>query len=80
MITGFVQVPASLHPYTPPTHALLPILPWLQDIPALRYVCRINGLTHINLTKLDVLSDLPEILVGGSRLPGRGACWPCSAP
>ena len=29
----------------------------------MRYVCRINGLTHINLTKLDVLSDLPQILV-----------------
>ena len=25
--------------------------------------CRINGLTHINLTKLDVLSDLAEIKV-----------------
>ncbi|GAX81055.1 hypothetical protein CEUSTIGMA_g8490.t1 [Chlamydomonas eustigma] len=36
---------------------------WL-DIVALKYVCRINGLTHINLTKLDVLSDLEEIKVG----------------
>lgn len=35
---------------------------WM-DIPALRYVCRINGLTHVNLTKLDVLSKLPEIKV-----------------
>ncbi len=25
---------------------------------------RINGFTHLNLTKLDVLSDLPEIKVG----------------
>jgi adenylosuccinate synthase len=25
--------------------------------------CSINGLTHINLTKLDVLSELPEIKV-----------------
>lgn len=36
---------------------------WL-DIPALRYASRINGLTHLNLTKLDVLSDLEEIKVG----------------
>ena len=27
-------------------------------------VCRINGLTHINLTKLDVLSDLATIQLG----------------
>ena len=25
------------------------------------YCCRINGLTHLNLTKLDVLSELEEI-------------------
>lgn len=36
---------------------------WL-DIPALLYAARINGLTHLNLTKLDVLSDLEEIKVG----------------
>lgn len=36
---------------------------WL-DVPALRYAARINGLTHINLTKLDVLSDLETIKVG----------------
>lgn len=35
---------------------------WL-DIVALRYASRINGFTHINLTKLDVLSDLSEIKV-----------------
>ena len=35
----------------------------VQDIPALKYVTRINGLTHINLTKLDVLSDLPVLQV-----------------
>ncbi|KAL6751939.1 Adenylosuccinate synthetase [Haematococcus lacustris] len=35
---------------------------WM-DIPALRYVARINGLTHINLTKLDVLDKLAEIKV-----------------
>jgi adenylosuccinate synthase len=36
---------------------------WL-DVPALKYAARINGLTHLNLTKLDVLSDLDEIKVG----------------
>lgn len=36
---------------------------WL-DIPALRYACVINGFTSINLTKLDVLSKLPEIKLG----------------
>ncbi|KAK9823163.1 hypothetical protein WJX72_000768 [[Myrmecia] bisecta] len=36
---------------------------WL-DIPALKYVARINGLTHINLTKLDVLSELESIRLG----------------
>jgi adenylosuccinate synthase len=41
---------------------------WM-DIPALRYVCRINGLTHINITKLDVLDKLSEIKVG-SELSG----------
>ena len=33
---------------------------WM-DMVALRYVARINGLTHINLTKLDVLQSLEEI-------------------
>lgn len=42
---------------------------WL-DVVALKYVIKINGFTHINLTKLDVLSDLPEIKVGtGYKLP-----------
>lgn len=36
---------------------------WM-DMVALRYVARINGLTHLNITKLDVLSDLDEIKVG----------------
>ncbi|CAD7695332.1 unnamed protein product [Ostreobium quekettii] len=36
---------------------------WL-DMVALRYVCRINGLTHLNLTKLDVLSSLDVIKIG----------------
>ena len=35
-------------------------------------LCRINGLTHINLTKLDVLSDLETIKLGvGYRLDGH---------
>ena len=34
--------------------------------------CRINGLTHLNLTKLDVLSDLEMIQLGvGYRLHGK---------
>lgn len=28
------------------------------------FTCRINGLTHINLTKLDVLSELETIKLG----------------
>lgn len=36
---------------------------WL-DMVALRYAVRINGLSHLNLTKLDVLSDLEEIPIG----------------
>ena len=35
---------------------------WL-DIPALKYAVRINGITHLALMKLDVLSDLKEIPV-----------------
>jgi adenylosuccinate synthase len=43
---------------------------WL-DVPALRYAARINGLTHLNLTKLDVLSGLDTIRVGvGYELDG----------
>jgi len=38
---------------------------WL-DIVALKYCCQINGFSSLNLTKLDVLSDLPEIKVGVS--------------
>ena len=34
--------------------------------------CSINGLTALNLTKLDVLSELPAIRLGvGYRLDGR---------
>uniref|UniRef100_A0A2N9J2N9 Adenylosuccinate synthetase, chloroplastic n=1 Tax=Fagus sylvatica TaxID=28930 RepID=A0A2N9J2N9_FAGSY len=36
---------------------------WL-DIVALKYSCQINGFSSLNLTKLDILSDLPEIQLG----------------
>ena len=36
---------------------------WL-DIVALKYCCQINGFSSLNLTKLDVLSDLSEIWLG----------------
>jgi len=36
---------------------------WL-DIVALRYACILNGITHINLTKLDVLDKQKEIKIG----------------
>ncbi|XP_062095064.1 adenylosuccinate synthetase 2, chloroplastic [Humulus lupulus] len=36
---------------------------WI-DIVALKYCCQINGFSSLNLTKLDVLSDLPEIQLG----------------
>jgi len=35
---------------------------WL-DVVALSYACRINGISYLNITKLDVLSDLDEIKV-----------------
>jgi adenylosuccinate synthase len=35
---------------------------WL-DLVALRYVAAVNGLTHLALTKLDVLDGMPEIAV-----------------
>ncbi|KAL2320791.1 hypothetical protein Fmac_029760 [Flemingia macrophylla] len=38
---------------------------WL-DIVALKYSCEINGFSSLNLTKLDVLSDLDEIQLGVS--------------
>jgi adenylosuccinate synthase len=38
---------------------------WL-DIVALKYCCQINGFSSLNLTKLDVLSGLPEIKLGVS--------------
>ncbi|XP_074275094.1 adenylosuccinate synthetase 2, chloroplastic-like [Silene latifolia] len=36
---------------------------WL-DIVALKFCCQINGFSSLNLTKLDVLSDLSEIQLG----------------
>ena len=36
---------------------------WL-DIVALKYSCQINGFSSLNLTKIDVLSDLSEIWLG----------------
>ena len=36
---------------------------WL-DIVALKFSCQINGFASLNLTKLDVLSDLNEIQLG----------------
>lgn len=36
---------------------------WL-DMVALKYSCQINGFSSLNLTKLDVLSDLSEIRLG----------------
>lgn len=36
---------------------------WL-DVVALKYSCQINGFSSLNLTKLDVLSDLSEIQLG----------------
>ncbi len=49
---------------------------WL-DLAALNFAVRVNGFSHLNLTKLDVLSGLDEIRVGvayvspsGERLRG----------
>ena len=36
---------------------------WL-DVVALNYASTINGFTHMNLTKLDVLSGIPELKIG----------------
>lgn len=38
---------------------------WL-DLVALKFCCQINGFSSLNLTKLDVLSDLPGIKLGVS--------------
>uniref|UniRef100_A0A7N0REV6 Adenylosuccinate synthetase, chloroplastic n=1 Tax=Kalanchoe fedtschenkoi TaxID=63787 RepID=A0A7N0REV6_KALFE len=44
---------------------------WL-DVVALKYCCQINGFSSLNLTKLDVLSDLPEIHLGISYKTNGG--------
>ncbi len=46
---------------------------WL-DLPALRYAARLNGLTGLALTKLDVLSGLDEVRVAVAY-QWRGRTW-----
>lgn len=47
---------------------------WL-DIPALRYAYEINGVTHMNITKLDVLDKLEEIKIGVAySIDGQVGC------
>lgn len=44
---------------------------WIDTVVA-RYACMINGLTHINLTKLDVLTGLTTIkIVTGYKINGK---------
>ena len=45
---------------------------WL-DLVALRYAARINGLTHLAITKLDVLSGLGDLKLCTSYVTGSGA-------
>ena len=52
---------------------------WL-DMVALRYAVRINGLSHLNLTKLDVLSDLDEIPIGVKYIMPNGETLTSSVP
>ena len=52
---------------------------WL-DMVALKYVTRINGLSHINLTKLDVLSDLDEIPIAVAYKLPDGKVLTASVP
>ncbi len=42
---------------------------WL-DLVALKFACRVSGVTHLAITKLDVLTGLPDPQ-GVHRLPGR---------
>lgn len=44
---------------------------WL-DLVALRYSCMINGITHLVITKLDVLSDFDKIKVGTAYKTSEG--------
>ena len=49
------------------------------DAPMVRHACRLNSVTHLSLTKLDILSGLPEIRIGvdhervagGDRFEGK---------
>ena len=44
---------------------------WLDGV-ALRYACAINGFDSLNVTKLDVLSGIPELKIGtGYTLDGK---------
>ena len=42
---------------SPETHRLV-------DMVALNYANKINGFTHLNITKLDVLSEMEELKIG----------------
>ncbi|GJP47695.1 hypothetical protein CLOM_g6868 [Closterium sp. NIES-68] len=48
---------------------------WL-DVVALRYACHINGFSALNLTKLDVLSGLPELKLGVAYRAPDGSVLP----
>lgn len=48
---------------------------WL-DIPQLRYACRVSGITHIALTRLDILSAVPEIHVCTAYFDQHGQARP----
>ena len=43
---------------------------WL-DLVALKYACRVSGITHLAITKLDVLSGLPALKVCTRYKAGR---------
>ena len=46
---------------------------WL-DLVALKYAVRLNGITHLALTKLDVLTGLPRLKVCTRYLAGDKVC------
>lgn len=52
---------------------------WL-DVPALRYAVRVGGITHLALTKLDVLNGLEEVQVATAYTSGgkRTGAFPAS--
>ncbi|EPS66455.1 adenylosuccinate synthetase, chloroplastic, partial [Genlisea aurea] len=52
---------------------------WL-DVVALKYSCQVNGFSSLNLTKLDVLSDLKEIQLGVSYKQPDGSSPALSFP